>query len=332
MINNNIQSQYTPDTTLPKRVDNFLRHMTSKKKSSGTVDGYKQDLTLLFKFMKALKSSISLNNFKELDISDIDDNFIKGLTMCDFEEFINYLDDIGNSANTKNRKISAVKSFYDYLFIIDVLNANENLGLKIKTVEKEKTQPIYLTLDECILLLKAVETQKGYINYERDLCIITLFLNGGIRVSELCRINIRDIRVDLLKIFGKGAKERTIFLNDVTISAVNKWIKIRNKIDSIDKDALFLSTHKTRITRNSVEKIVQKYVSLAGLDKKYTCHKLRHTAATLMLQNGSSISEIQRTLGHESITTTQGYAHVSDKMVKNAMDNHPLNKLFLEAK
>ncbi len=192
-----------------------------------------------------------------------------------------------------------------------------------------KRSPVYLTLDESKDLLQAAQNREK--NSERDYCIITLFLNCGLRLSELCSIDISKIKGDTLTIIGKGNKERTIYLNKASLKAINRYMPHRNEInfrvDKEDKDALFISGKYRRINKRTVERIVKKYVGLAGLDKdKYTPHKLRHTSATLMDKHGKvDVRTLQQILGHENIATTQIYTHVDDERLRTAINKNPLS-------
>lgn len=189
-----------------------------------------------------------------------------------------------------------------------------------------KRHPIYLTLDESVSLLSSLDTNN--CNYLRDYCILTLFLNCGMRLSELCSIKIDKIKGDTLTIIGKGNKERTVYLNDACISAINNYLSKRNDSKATDenKKYLFLSSRNTPINKRTVELLVKKHVKNAGLtNAKYTPHKLRHTAATLMYKHGNvDIRSLQSILGHENISTTQIYTHVDEEILREAANSNPL--------
>lgn len=188
----------------------------------------------------------------------------------------------------------------------------------------KKSLPKYLDLDSSIQLLESVD---GPFR-ERDYCILTLFLNCGLRISELIGLNISDLRGDQLRVLGKGNKERILYLNPACVQAIQDYIAARNQERAIDKNALFLSRRRTRISKAAVEKLVKKYLLKAGLDStQYSPHKLRHTAATLMLQNGVDVRTLQELLGHENLNTTQIYTHVTNENLRLAAKANPLGQL-----
>lgn len=210
-----------------------------------------------------------------------------------------------------------------------------NPALKIKTPKLGKRMPKYLSFDDSKKLLEATADENDE-NKERDYAIITLFLNCGLRLSELVGINISniDFNENRLTVIGKGDKERTIYLNNACIKAIQEYLLVRPK-EGVKNDskgsnkALFLSKRKERISNRTVQYIVQRELMKAGLDtSKYSTHKLRHTAATLMYQYGNvDIRALQELLGHESISTTEIYTHVSNEQVRDAVERNPLNNL-----
>ena len=225
--------------------------------------------------------------------------------------------------------MAALKSFFNFLSGKQVIVRN-NQAKELESPKLNKRHPVYLTLDESIKLLNSMD--RSYKFYARDYCMITIFLNCGVRVSELCGISISKIKGDILTIIGKGNKERTVYLNEACIKALDSYMIERKKIKNIsenDNDALFISSKGTRINKRSVERIVKKYTIEAGLtEQKYTPHKLRHTAATLMYKHGNvDIRSLQSILGHDSISTTQIYTHVDDEVLREAVKQNPLSKL-----
>ena len=201
----------------------------------------------------------------------------------------------------------------------------KNPTVELETPKLSKRLPKYLTLDESLALLHSIEGKFE----KRDTCIITLFLNCGLRLSELVSINMKDISNDhVLNVVGKGDKERSVYLNNACQKAIKEYIAVRPK-DVKDHEALFISERGTRIGRRTVEMMVKKYITLAGLDpKKYSPHKLRHTAATLMHKYGNvDIRSLQQILGHESISTTEIYTHIDSEQVKEALERNPLNDM-----
>ena len=252
--------------------------------------------------------------------------------MEDIHSFVSFIAINNRSkAATRARKISTIRVFFKYLAvkakIIDV-NPAQNL----ETPKQDKRMPKYLTLEDSKKLLD-VTMQDDNRNKERDFAIITLFLNCGMRLSELVGINIKDIHFDDCKmtVIGKGNKERTIYLNKACINAIEQYLNVRPKegIDYNSKDALFLSERRERISRRTVQYIVEKELRKAGLDtSKYSTHKLRHTAATLMYQYGEvDIRALQELLGHASISTTEIYTHVANQQVRDAVEKNPLANL-----
>ena len=222
-------------------------------------------------------------------------------------------------------KFAALKSFFNYLTFKEKLLA-KNPTVELETPKLSKKLPRHLTLDESITLLQCVDGEFE----KRDLCILTLFLNCGLRLSELVNINMVDIRDNVLTVIGKGDKERSIYLNNVCQKSIEEYIRQRQTLTNIkDKNALFLSKRGTIIGRRTVEMMVKKYILLAGLDpKKYSPHKLRHTAATLMHKHGGvDIRSLQQILGHESISTTEIYTHIDNEDVKTALESNPLNNI-----
>ena len=194
----------------------------------------------------------------------------------------------------------------------------------------KKTLPRYLDLDQSIQLLESIDGA----NQERDYCIMTLFLNCGIRISELIGLNIKDVQGDQLRVLGKGNKERIVFLNDACQQAISDWLSVRSARGCVDPNALFISSQsRKRISKSAVEKLVKKHLTAAGLDStQYSPHKLRHTAATLMLQNGVDVRTLQEVLGHDNLNTTQIYTHVDNENLRTAAKANPLGKVKLPKK
>jgi site-specific recombinase XerD len=321
---------YNEDKSIPERLTEFLNYLSViKGKSPNTIAGYKLDLTLFFKFLNIHKGFSPKNiDFKYVIINEKDDDFIKSINLSDLYAFLAFVENSrDNSAYARARKVAAIKSFFKYLHS-KVRILNENPAADLETPKISKRNPIYLTLKESRQLLGSIDDTYKY--NKRDFCIITLFLNCGLRLSELCSIDISRIKEDTLTIIGKGNKERTVYLNNVCLNAITDYILERRTMEVLPahKDALFISQRKCRINKRTVEAIVKKYIEVAGLDKsKYTPHKLRHTAATLMYKHGNvDIRSLQEILGHENISTTQIYTHVDDDRLRNAINSNPLNE------
>jgi len=268
-------------------------------------------------------------DLKNIDISGFSVNTLKKITLDDIHSFVSYLAVTNRSkAATRARKISSIRIFFKYMTVkAKILEVNPAQNLE--TPKQDKRMPKYLTLEDSKKLLD-VTMQEDNRNKERDFAIITLFLNCGMRLSELVSINIKDIKFDDCKmtVIGKGNKERTIYLNKACINAIKQYLAVRPKeaINFKSKDALFLSERRERISNRTVQYIVEKELKKAGLDTtKYSTHKLRHTAATLMYQYGEvDIRALQELLGHASISTTEIYTHVANDQVREAVEKNPL--------
>ena len=311
--------------SFPTIMVEFLNYMDAiKNKSKATISEYASDLRTFFRYLKQERGlSSPSESFDEISIKDIDAAFIQSITLADAYAFLSFCkEERGNSARTRARKVSTLRSFFKFCTVQKHI-LEENPMQELDTPKLKETLPKYLTLEEAMeLLSKAAEGP----NKERDFAIITLFLNCGMRLAELVSLNYTDIRKDnTVKITGKGNKERTIYLNDACIDALNAYMAVR-PVDGVkDKDALFLSNRKQRISPKTVQHIVYSNLEKAGLEG-YSTHKLRHTAATLMYQYGNAdVLELKEILGHENIGTTQIYTHVLNEQLKTATDNNPLN-------
>lgn len=327
---NKLKFDFLEKSKHPKRVIEFLNYLENVKgKSLNTVKGYSVDLGLFFKFLKVykgLENNIELEKIEEVEISDLGDNFIKDITLSDIYAFLAFLEKVrNNSAYARARKVATLKSFFKFLNS-KIKLIDENPTVELESPKINKRHPVYLTLDQSITVLNSMD--KSNKNYYRDYCILTLFLNCGMRLSELCNIEIEKIKGDTLTIIGKGNKERTVYLNEASISAIENYLKNRNdsKATKEAKKYLFLSSKYRPINKRSVEILVKKHIENAGFkDQKYTPHKLRHTAATLMYKYGNvDIRSLQNILGHENISTTQIYTHVDDETLREAVKTNPL--------
>lgn len=319
------------DTEIPFHLNNFLNYLrTIRGKSQNTIYNYKFDLILLFRFLKLYKGLVDKNEeFDEIKINDIDAEFIKNISLSDLYSFLSFVENYReNSAYARARKVAAIRSFFKFLYGKEKI-LKENPALELESPSLDKRNPIYLTLEESKRLLSSID---GPFK-ERDYCIIALFLNCGMRLSELVSIDISKIKEDTLTIVGKGNKERTVYLNAACLKAINNYIQVRNealdKIHPEDRDALFISRKLTRINKRTIEMMVKKYAAKAGLNyDKFTPHKLRHTAATLMYKYGNvDIRSLQQILGHKSVSTTQIYTHVDDEKLREAVNSNPLNDI-----
>ena len=300
-----------------KLLDEYLNYLlVIRGRSSNTTREYKIDIIMFMEFLIREKES-------KIEVKDINIEFIKDITLTEMYSFISYCQTVKNAcAGTRARKIVSIRQFWRYLsgraHLLD-----KNIAEELETPKVPKRLPKYLTLEQSIRLL--LEAEKNL----RDKCIITIFLNCALRLSELVSLNVEQINDETISVIGKGNKERKIFLTPSTKKAISDWIEERNKI-KVDTNALFTSRLKKRMTPRAVEDVVKKYLELAGLDtKKYSVHKLRHTAATLMFQYGKAdIRSLQEILGHESISTTEIYTHVSTEQLERAVNSNPLATMF----
>lgn len=302
---------------------------TIKGKSEKTANEYFLDLITLFRFLKVERGIVDSSlPFTDITVTDIDIEFIKAVTISELYSFVVYCkNERQNGTAARARKISSIRMFFKYL-TNKVHLLEKNPAEELETPKQRKSLPKHLSLEQSIDLLRSID---GPFK-ERDFCIITLFLNCGMRLSELCSLNYTDILPDgSMKILGKGNKERVIYLNEACLSAVNEYMKVRpnDGIPSTDKNALFISKRRRRISNKTVQHIVYTFLEKAGLGGQgFSAHKLRHTAATLMYQLGDvDIRVLKDILGHESLGTTQIYTHVSNKQVENAFNSHPLSKI-----
>ncbi|WP_236757222.1 tyrosine recombinase XerC [Acutalibacter muris] len=306
----------------------YLRNI--KGLSAKTVDNYCMDLRTFFRFLKhdrgLVPKSMQLN---EITVQDIDLEFIRSITTNDVFEFMNYVaDERSNMSSTRQRKSSSLKSFFNYLTVHEKL-LTENPTENLTPPKSKKALPHFLSLEQSIELLNAVDGP----DQERDRCMLTLFLNCGMRLSELVGINISDVlrNNNTLRILGKGNKERIVYLNQACLEAINSYLAVRPKDGVIDRSALFLSSRKQRISPKTVQFIVKKYLAKIGLGGPgYSVHKLRHTAATLMYRYGDvDIRVLQDILGHENLGTTEIYTHTSDRQMEAAVNSNPLANMSL---
>ena len=317
----------------PEFLNSFLDYsITILNKSPNSIKEYNYDLAMFLKYMKIHFNLTKETDFNNIQIDDFDIDTLKRINLEDIHSFVSFLAVNNRSkAATRARKISTIRIFFKYLAVkakIIEVNPAQNL----ETPKQDKRMPKYLTLEDSKKLLE-VTMKEDNRNKERDFAIITLFLNCGMRLSELVGINMKDIHFDECKmtVIGKGNKERTIYLNKACMNAIKQYIEVRpkDKINYNSKDALFLSERHERISKRTVQHIVEKELRQAGLDTtKYSTHKLRHTAATLMYQYGEvDIRALQELLGHASISTTEIYTHVANEQVRNAVESNPLANL-----
>lgn len=318
----------------PEYLNSFLQYQLAyKNKSPESVNQYNSDLTMFLRYMKYHFRLAKEKEFNQIQIKDFTLEQLSKIKQEDIHSFISYLF-INRRCGpaTCARKISTIRIFFKYLTITSKM-LKDNPAQNLETPKLNKRLPKYLTLEDSRKLLDNTFEDEENKNKERDFAIITLFLNCGLRLSELVGINIADIKFDDQKmtVIGKGNKERSIYLNKACIDAINSYLAVRPK-EGVKKDsknsdkALFLSSYRQRISKRTVENIVSKELQKAGLDTtKYSTHKLRHTAATLMYKYGNvDIRALQELLGHQSISTTEIYTHVDNEQVRTAVESNPL--------
>ena len=303
--------------------------------SDKTVNEYMLDLRTFFRYLLAIDTGISIESedFYSIDVREVDAKYLSDIKTEQIYEFLFYTSETRkNMWSAKARKLSAIKGIYKY-FTVKQRYFDENPAINIESPKPKKTLPKFLNLDESLLLLQAVQNDEESNTRERDYCILTLFLNCGMRLSELVGINLNDIDRELrsLRVIGKGSKERVIYLNEACREVLRDYLEIRlsPKYENIQTKALFLSRLNKRISNKTVQWMVYKYLDLAGLEAKhYSVHKLRHTATTLMYQSGNvDVRVLKDILGHEQLNTTQIYTHVSNENMRNAMEQNPLAKV-----
>ena len=318
----------------PQVLREFLSyHETIKGQSQKTISEYYLDLRMFLRFMKLIKNEMPYHtDFETISIKDVNLEFIKTITITDIFDFLSYLandrktEDYGDSgigAAARARKLSAVKSFYKYL-TVRTKQLTENPVKDVEFPKIRRSLPKYLTLEESKRLLSAV---KGP-NSARDYAILMLFLNCGIRRSELVNLNISDVYEDRIRVSGKGNKERIVYFGNPCRAAIDTYMIKRNKKVLTDNRALFASAKGNRISVTAVHRLVKKHMLAAGLDvNQFSAHKLRHTAATLMVGNGVDIKTVQEVLGHEHLNTTEIYTHIENTELKIAAEANPLSRL-----
>lgn len=320
----------------PQLLRNFLSyHESIKGQSRQTVSEYYLDLRLFLRFIVLMRSEMSMRTpLEEIPIKDLDLDFIRSITTAEVFDFLSYLandrenpegvaDGIGSAARA--RKLSAIKAFYNYL-TVSTKQITENPVKDIEFPKIRKSLPKYLSLEESTALLKAVEGP----NQARDFAILMIFLNCGIRRSELVGLNLTDVYEDRLRVVGKGNKERVVYMGTSCKKAIDSYLIVRNQLVLSDNRALFGSRDGNRISVSAVHRLVKKHLLAAGLDAtQFSAHKLRHTAATLMLSNGVDLKTLQEVLGHENLNTTQIYTHIESTELKIAAEANPLSKLSL---
>ncbi len=316
--------------TCPPVIRDFLTYNeTIKGKSSLSVEGYFLDLQNFFRYILTVRGLVDKKTeFNKIDISPVDLALIKTITISDLYAYMVFCkNERGNNTATRARKTSTLRIFFRYM-CEQTHQLEQNPALLLESPKVKQSLPKHLTLEDSLELLNSVDGA----NQKRDYCILTIFLNCGLRLAELCSLNVTDIKPDAtMVVTGKGNKERLIYLNDACMTAIKEYLAVRPSEDIVyeDRNALFISRNHRRISPKTVQHLVKNFLEKAGLDGQgYSTHKLRHTAATLMYQHGEvDIRVLKDILGHANLGTTQIYTHVSDTQIKNAVDANPLSKV-----
>ena len=321
----------------PQILREFLAyHENIKGQSQRTISEYYLDLRMFLRFIKLMRAEMPIDTrLDDIPIKDVDLFFIESITTSEIFDFLSYLandrttnpdapiPDYGISTSSRARKLSAIKSFYKYL-TVRTKQLQENPVADLEYPKLRKSLPKYLTMEQSAALLKAVSGQ----NEKRDYAILMLFLNCGIRRSELVGLNLSDVYEDRIRVVGKGNKERFVYFGAACRKAIDAYLVERNKKVLSDNRALFGSRDNNRISVTAVHRLVKKALLQAGLDSsQFSAHKLRHTAATMMLSGGVDVKTVQEVLGHENLNTTQIYTHIESTELKLAAEANPLSKL-----
>ena len=311
----------------PPVIRDFLTYNeTIRGKSSRSVEGYYLDLQTFFRYILLIRGKVQKDTeFENISIESVDIALIKTITISDLYGFMVYCkEERQNGAASRARKTSTLRIFFKYLSV-QTHQLETNPAELLESPKVKQSLPKHLTLEDSLELLNSVDGA----NKERDFCILTLFLNCGLRLAELCALNLSSISSeDTLTVIGKGNKERIVYLNSACVNAIKSYLAVRPNegVKVNDKNALFISRNKKRISNKTVQHIVKTYLEKSGLgDMGYSTHKLRHTAATLMYQHGNvDIRVLKDILVHANLGTTQIYTHVSDTQIKKAVDSNPL--------
>lgn len=316
--------------TCPPVIRDFLTYNeTIKGKSSLSVEGYFLDLQNFFRYILTVRGLVDKQTpFEKISISPVNLELIKTVTISDLYAYMVFCkNERGNNTATRARKTSTLRIFFRYM-CEQTHQLEQNPALLLESPKVKQSLPKHLTLEDSLELLNSVDGA----NQKRDYCILTIFLNCGLRLAELCSLNLNDIKPDAtMVVTGKGNKERLIYLNDACMMAIKEYLTVRPTEDIVyeDRNALFISRNHRRISPKTVQHLVKTFLEKAGLNGQgYSTHKLRHTAATLMYQHGDvDIRVLKDILGHANLGTTQIYTHVSDTQIKNAVDSNPLSKV-----
>ncbi len=314
-------------TECPDFFLDYILHITvTKGLSNRTVEEYYMDIRMFLKYLRMMNDPayVDAQNLQCVSIRDMPLSMLKNVRIQTLYEFLFYIkEERENQSKSRRRKTSALKSFFGFMSDQNYIDHNPTERLELPT--PKRSLPKFLTLEQSQKLLQSIDTAF----FERDYCIITLFLNCGIRLSELINLNINDLMLDEceMRVLGKGNKERMVFLNSACMEALYEYLAVRKELanETTDK-ALFLSKRHTRISKRRVQQIVENALSAAGLSGMgFSTHKLRHTAATLMYQYGNvDALTLKEVLGHASTSTTEIYTHLTNDNIRAATESSPL--------
>lgn len=311
-------------TELSPLLRDFLAyHETVQGHSQQTVDEYYLDLRGFFRYLKRAKGLVPKDTaLEDISIEDVDLAMVREVDLSQVYDYLFFLSKERRLNNaSRARKAASIRSFFKYLSK-KTHQMDHNPVEELDSPKLKRALPRYLTLDQCMQLLEAVSGE----NQERDYCILMLFLNCGLRISELVGLNVTDLQENTIRVLGKGNKERILYLNSGCQQALEDWLTVRSGLTLIDQKALFVTPRqRKRVTRAGVHYMIKKRLLEAGLDaSRYSAHKLRHTAATLMLQNGVDVRTLQEVLGHDHLNTTQIYTHIDNENLRLAAQANPL--------
>ena len=330
-------------TDCPQVLREFLAyHETIRGQSAKTISEYYLDLRMFLRFMKLMKNDMPYQtDLDSISIRDCNIEFIRQITTAEIYDYLTYLandrvkfpdtvsESAGIGAAARARKLSSIKSFYKYL-TTRTKQLEENPVADMEYPKLRRSLPKFLTVEQSAKLLESIQGS----NPRRDYAIIFLFLNCGLRISELAGLNVSDISEDRVRVLGKGNKERIVYMSDACREAVEEYIALERNTDGMrDQRPLFVSRDHNRISTSAVHRLVKKHLFAAGLDPdQFSAHKLRHTAATMMLQGGVDVRTVQEVLGHENLNTTQIYTHIESSELRIAATASPLSQLVQQDK
>lgn len=324
----------------PEFLNNYLkyvRYITFRAET--TVDETYFDLRTFFRFVKIINIdkeriyNISVSEFKNTTIIDVTLEHINKVTQDTITKFLYFCSDtLENDVKTRNRKLASVRKFFEYLSTNNLILYNPAEHFKSARVEERVANCLNLKQSKTLLSKTINSNQRFKI---RNYAMTCLFLNCGVRLTELIEINLTNFKLDekTLKVRGKGNIERILYLNDATCEAIQEYLKVRPKlgIENPDHKALFISGQNKRISQRSVQTIMDQelYMTFGEKRKGYHTHTLRHTSATLMYnENDTDIVVIRKILGHKSLSTTEKYTHVSSKKMKAFMENCTISSIL----